>query len=362
MNNTVEVPEQEINISSNYIQIILFFIAVFTLSLSAIFIKFSEQYIGPNATIFNRFWIATFVLGLWKGINSLVNRQFQEKNTSTVQTKYTIYDVLLLILTAILICLSQLSWAWSITETTVANANLLHNMTPIFTILGGWMLLNHSYNNKFLIGTALAIGGAITISIQDLQISAAHMNGDSLALLSAVFFGANNLVIEKLRVKFSSVNILMWSCFFRTFLMFPVVVFTEDRIFPFSLQGWLPVIFLAIFCQVIGSGILFYSLKYFSSGFVSLFLLLEPIIAASLAWTIFGEDLSPLNGLAFIVVLVGLYIAKSGQESNNQMKNVMRNIPHSLSKLSSQNDKMTDKILQQRTEKTEITKKTTEKK
>jgi drug/metabolite transporter (DMT)-like permease len=324
MTNTLQLPQQQTNFRSNRIQIILLFVAVFTLSLAAILIKLSEQYIGPNATIFNRFWIATFILGLWKGVKSLTSRLSQD--TSKVQESYTIYDILLLVLTAILISLSQLSWAWSITQTSVANANLLHNMTPIFTILGGWLLFNYSFNNKFLMGVALAIGGAITISIQDLQISTDQLNGDSLALLSAIFFGANNLVVEKLRVKFSTISILLWSCFFRIFLTFPVVIFTEDKIFPSSLQGWLPVICLAIFCQVIGSGILFYSLKHFSSGFVSLFLLLEPIIATILAWVIFGEDLSLLNGLAFIVVLVGIYVAKSGQESDNPMKNVTEDI------------------------------------
>ena len=139
-------------------------------------------------------------------------------------------------LTAILISLSQLSWALSITTTSVANANLLHNMTPIFTILGGWLLLNYSFNSKFLIGMVLAIWGSITISIQDLQISTDHLNGDSLALLYAIFFGANNLVVEKLRVKFSTISILLWSCFFRMFLTFPVVILTEDKIFPSSWQ------------------------------------------------------------------------------------------------------------------------------
>ena len=316
MTNTVELPEQQTDFRSDKIQIILLFVAVFTLSLAAILIKFSEQYIGPNATIFNRFWIATFILGLWKGGKYLASQLFQD--TSSVKESYTIFDISLLVLTAILISLSQLSWAWSITTTSVANANLLHNMTPIFTILGGWLLLNYSFNSKFLIGMVLAIGGAITISIQDLQISTDHLNGDSLALLSAIFFGANNLVVEKLRVKFSTISILLWSCFFRMFLTFPVVILTEDKIFP-SWQGWLPVIFLAIFCQVIGSGILFYSLKHFSSGFISLFLLLEPIIATILAWIFFGEDLSLLNGLAFIVVLVGIYVAKSAQESDGEV-------------------------------------------
>jgi drug/metabolite transporter (DMT)-like permease len=65
--------------------------------------------------------------------------------------------------------------------------------------------------------------------------------------------------------------------------------------------------------QVIGQGIVTYTLKRFSSGFVSLFLLLEPLITTILAWGIFFERLSWLNGLAFFVVLAGIYLAKSGQ-------------------------------------------------
>ena len=313
MTNTLELPQQQTNFRFNLIQIILLFVAVFTLSLAPVLIKWSQQYIGLNATIFHRFWIATVILGLWKGVKSLA---FQPQKASTPQEAYTIYDILLLLLTAILISGSQLLFAWSLTETSVANSSLLHNMTPIFATLGGWLLLKHSFNRKFLMGMTLAIVGAITISIQDFQIANDHLIGDSLALLSAVFYGANFLVVEKLRVKFSTISILLWSCFFRTFLTFPLAVFTEDRLFPSSLQGWLPVIFLAIFCQVIGSGILFYSLKQFSSGFASLFLLLEPIIATILAWVIFGEHLSLFNGLAFIVVLVGIYVAKSGGGSD----------------------------------------------
>lgn len=318
----MELPQQQKNLRFNQIRISILFVAVFLLSLAAIFIKWSEQYIGPNATIFNRFWIGTFILGLWQGIKSLTSLISPEKDTFTVKKNYTIYDIFLLVLTVIFTSISHFSWAWSITETSIANANLLHNTIPIFTILGGRLLLNNSFNNKFLIGTALAIGGTIAISIQDFQISTVHLNGDSLALLSALFAASSYLVVEKLRVKFSTISILLWSCFLRIFFTFPIVLFTEDRIFPFSLQGWLAVISLAMFCQVIGSGIIFYSFKHFSSGFVSLFLLLEPIIAATLAWKIFGEDLNLFNALAFIVVLVGIYIAKSGQESDNQMKNV----------------------------------------
>ncbi|MBC6479751.1 MAG: EamA family transporter [Hormoscilla sp. GM7CHS1pb] len=46
---------------------------------------------------------------------------------------------------------------------------------------------------------------------------------------------------------------------------------------------------LALVCQILCQGLLTYSLKKFSSGFVTLVFLLESILVAIAAWGIFGE-------------------------------------------------------------------------
>ncbi|NEQ37561.1 MAG: DMT family transporter [Okeania sp. SIO3I5] len=316
MTNILKSPQPQTNSLSNLILLCLLLLGVFTLSLAAILIRFSEQYIGPNATVFNRFWIATAIFGVWRGSQTITAR-LSGDSPAPNQT-YALSDILLLILSATVTSISHLSWVWSLTQTSVANANLLHNLTPIFATIGGWLLLGHNFDRRFLIGMFLTIGGAITIGIQDLQIDTEQLFGDALALFSAVFYAANFIVVEKLRDKFSSANILFWSCFIRTMLIFPVVLFTEEQIFPSSLEGWIPVFCLALLCQVIGSAILTYSLKQFSSGFISLFLLLEPIITTTLAWVIFSEYLSLFNILAFVVVLLGIYIAKSSQGAEKE--------------------------------------------
>jgi drug/metabolite transporter (DMT)-like permease len=292
----------------------LLLVGVFTLSLAAILIKFSEQYIGPNATVFNRFWIATAIFGVWRGSKAIAS-QLSEDLPAPNNT-YAISDIILLIISAIITSVSHISWVWSLTLTSIANANLLHNLTPIFATFGGWLLLGHNFDRRFLIGMFLTIAGAIAIGTQDWQIATEQLVGDALALFSAVFYAMNFLVTEKLRDKFSATSILFWSCFFRIFLTFPIAFFTEEQIFPSSLEGWIPVFCLALFCQVIGATILSYSLKQFSSGFISLFLLLEPIITTALGWVIFAEHLSLFNLLAFIVILFGIYVAKSGQGGN----------------------------------------------
>lgn len=108
---------------------------------------------------------------------------------------------------------------------------------------------------------------------------------------------------------------MLWCCGLGTLLILPILLFSEDRIFPYSVRGWVFVISLAIVCQVLGQGLLAYSLKKFSSGFVSLVLLLESILVAIAAWVIFGERLSLFDLGAFLAILLGLYLAVSSEST-----------------------------------------------
>lgn len=288
--------------------LISLFLAILALSFAAIFIRLSEREIGPVATIFNRFWIATLILGVWNVLKALSDRQF--KVFSLQPQHYTTGDLVLLLVMSCFFSGTLITWALSLTQTSVANSNLLHNVTPLFTTLMGWLFLSQYFEGRFLVGMVIAISGSILIGLGDLQVASDNFTGDSLAMLSAVFSAANLLTVEKLRAKFSATTILLWCSFLGTLLTFPILLLTEDILFPYSWTGWLVVISQALVCQVLGQSLQAYNLKRFSSGFVAVFLLLDPVITAILAWIIFSEQLSPLNGLAFSLVLVGIYQAK----------------------------------------------------
>lgn len=208
---------------------------------------------------------------------------------------------------------SVVCWAWSLTQTSVANSTVLRNLTPLFTSLGGWLFLNLKFDRQFILGMIVALLGAIAIAWDDLQIGTESLWGDCTALLSAFLYAIYLLTVEHLRNSLNATTILLWRCILGTCLIFPVVLFSEDTLFPHSRQGWLSVILLAIVCQAIGQGLLVYCLKQFSSGFIAIFLLLQPVVSAVLAWGFFAENLTLLNGLAFCLVLGGIYIAQSNQ-------------------------------------------------
>ncbi|MDJ0901599.1 MAG: hypothetical protein QNJ55_22610 [Xenococcus sp. MO_188.B8] len=63
MTKELIVSKQKLFDKQKIIAITALFIATIAISFAAIFIKWSEIEISANATVFNRLWIATVVLG-----------------------------------------------------------------------------------------------------------------------------------------------------------------------------------------------------------------------------------------------------------------------------------------------------------
>ncbi|WP_375505903.1 DMT family transporter [uncultured Nostoc sp.] len=286
------------------------FVGVGAISFGSIFMKLSEIELSPSATVFNRFWLASVVFLVWHGYKAIRQRFSLEKS---VEQTYTSQDLYLLLGAGILWAATLVFLAWSLTETSVAISSVLHNLAPIFTSLGVWLLFRQAFESQFLIGMAIALGGVIAIEFEELQIATDEVQGGFAAIVSAVFLSGYLLIVEKLRTKFSPATIQLWISAIAALVIFPILLFTQDQVFPSTVSGWLWVISLAVVCQVLGHGLLTYSLAKFSSVVVSLVHLLEPVFSGIFALVIFSEKLTFSNWVGFAVVLMGLYLAISSQ-------------------------------------------------
>lgn len=318
------------SISSSVSSFLLLFIGLLALSSTAIFIKLSTREISAEATVFNRLWIATLVFAGWNWAwqpwqsqrqrkVEEINLQIQEITSEDVPSQSKGSTIGLLVSLAFVHLAGRFLWTWSLTQTTAANGVMLSNMPPIFTALGGWLFLGRRFDRRFLTGLAIAVGGATVITLGDwLQpneqlFGSSAIIGDAAALLSSVFYAGSFLLVEKLRQRLSTSDILLWRCGLGLAMTAPLVWVIDDSIFPISTTGWIAVFGLAVISEVIGHGLIVYCLKYFSSAFVTIFLLLEPAPAAAIAWLMFGEFLDPLNILSFILITAGIYLAKTGE-------------------------------------------------
>ncbi len=303
--------------------------SIICLSFSPIFIRLSEQEIGPNATAFNRFWIAAAALGL---LNILMGSPEQKTIQPQQPQPSRVDQAKLLIADGVLLSVGLIFWAWSLTQTSVANSSLTHNLVPLFTILGGWLAFGKTFDRRFLLGMAIAFTGVILLEVNhffSFEIGS-QLLGDLAALLSAVLFGIHPLIVEKLRNHLNSITILTWSSTSSVLLLLPVTLITEKQLFPTSVNGWLAVMGLAVFGQLLGVGLWTYCLKKISSGFASLTVLVIPALSAVEGWAIFSEKIELWTWISFIVILWGMYLAissksaiKSKTESSDQLSLTM---------------------------------------
>lgn len=297
-------------------------IALLSVSFAPIFIRFSETDLGANGTVFNRLLIFALVFGTGRVISQRLTATASSSEEVKGQEEPLTWLQWLLLLAVGLSSITTLGlWAISLEYTSVAKSMLLNNLTPVFTSLGAWLCLGKRFDEKFLLGMSIALIGALALGLEDLQGSEEHLVGDIYALLSAVFLGIYFLIVEQLRHRFSATTILLWRCTIGSLLLLPIVLMREGQLFPTSLPCWLAVMGLGLISEGLGQRLIADCMEQISSSFIALFLLLEPIISAMLAWLIWSESLSLTTWVGFAVILTGIYLAQSSSSAIQDLDN-----------------------------------------
>lgn len=295
-------------------------IGLVAIAFAPIFIRFSEQELSAPATVFNRFAIFSLVFGtgriLRQQVTPFLNRSISQPTQdqeppAPISTK----EWMLLGSVGCISIFSMGLWAFSLEYTSVAKSMLLNNLTPIFTTLGGWIFLKQRFDRRFLAGMVIALAGAIAMGVEDLNGVDGFLIGDFLALLSAVFLGSYLLVVEQLRNRFDATTILLWRGLVGSGVLLPVLLLTHQQILAQTQTTWLAALALGIICEGFGQRLLADSMDVLSASFISLLLLLEPILCAILAWAIFKEQISASTWVGFAVILSGIYLANSSKAS-----------------------------------------------
>lgn len=105
---------------------------------------------------------------------------------------------------------------------------------------------------------------------------------------------------------------MIWSTASAAVCMFPLAFFFEDSFMPMALFGWAMLFGLAFISHAGGQALIIYALAFLPPAFSSLTLLLQPVVAAILAWLVLSEPVGLLQAIGGAVVLAGILIARRG--------------------------------------------------
>ena len=251
-----------------------------------IWVRLSET--GPTATAFWR--VALAIPLLWIRAKPVPSKPW-----------------LMIVASGFLFAADLTLWHWSLKLTTVTNSTLLSNLAPLFVTLAAHWLFHEKITPLFLVGLFLGIGGMAVLVGKNFAFG--NVKGDLLAVLTAVFYAGYLLSVKQLRRYMDPVTVMAWSGLFSAPCFLAVAVLTGDTMIPASVQGWIILGALAIVSHIGGQTLIAYALGRLPASFSSITLLLQPVVAALLAWPILGEPVTLRQVIGGIIILAGIALA-----------------------------------------------------
>ena len=207
-------------------------------------------------------------------------------------------------------------WNSSFSYTSVANANLLVNLTPFTVIPVSYFLFKEKMTPKFLCGGLVTLIGVLVLMANKVSMSPDRLLGDSLSLGSSIFYAMFMITVYKLRDSVTSSIIMFISAFGTLLVLATVIFFTEGFYVPQNFGELWPLLALALVSQILGQGLLAYCLGKVNACLSSLITLSQPVVAALYAWVIFNESLNLQTVIAILITLTGVYLAKTQTPTN----------------------------------------------
>lgn len=270
------------------------------LGLTPIWVRMSE--LGPQATNFWRYVFALPVLAILAALT--------RPNPSAKQTGW-------LLIAGVLFGIECGLWAAALSYTTVVNATLLANMTPIFAALLAWLLFKESPRAAVLIGATVSLAGAVLLAFARSQnttgpTDAANQGwiGDALGLSAAIGYAGYLMIVRSLRDNVGIGALMFWSTLSACVFALIVSQVLGEDLLPHSQQGWLILIGLGVVTHAGAQGAIAWGVGRLPIAASTVLLWLQPLSAAMLSWWLFGEQLGLLAFAGAALILGGLFVVQ----------------------------------------------------
>ena len=203
------------------------------------------------------------------------------------------------------------SWHIGIATTKLGNASLFGNAGSVILMAWGLIAARRAPRTLEIAAIASALAGAALLMGGSLEISHASFVGDLFCLLAGLFYAFYILMLRPARARLGQFSVLLWSTLTGAPILLLVSAMLGEVIMP---QQWTPLIVLAMSSQVIGQGLLIYSLKNFTPLVIGLALLTQPAVSALTGWLAFGEVLSGGDLIGMVLLAGALAMAKAGDK------------------------------------------------
>ena len=201
-------------------------------------------------------------------------------------------------------------WHYGIVMTSVANATVLCNLTPVVVTIVGWLVFKERPARLFILALALAMGGAFAMAAGAQKGQGTNpVLGDIFSLSVAVWYSGYFLAVKAARATASALRVTFWATLAGVPLLAAVSLGLGEDMIPATSAGWAACIGMGVM-HVTGQGGVAWALGRLPASVTAVIILVQPLVAAALGWVVFGETLSPIQALGGALVLGAIVLAQ----------------------------------------------------
>lgn len=201
-------------------------------------------------------------------------------------------------------------WHYGIRYTSVTNATVLSNLTPVVVIAFAWIFLKQRPRPLFVLAVAAAVGGAWLMAFEKGGGNLKNQPlGDALSALTALWYALYFLTMAQARRTEGASRLMLWVSIVGAPLVLAAALALGEPVFPAGAAGWAVVCGLGLM-HVTGQGSIAWAMGRLPTSTASVVVLIQPIVAAYLGWMLFAEPIGPLQGLGAAITLGGVVLAQ----------------------------------------------------
>jgi drug/metabolite transporter (DMT)-like permease len=208
---------------------------------------------------------------------------------------------------ALFYALDLAAWNAGIRITKLGNATLFGNCGSFVFVAWGLWLSRRLPTRLQSAALVLAGAGATLLMSGSYELSARFLKGDLVTLLAGLLYGGYLIMIERVRGELAPMPVLILATAFASAPLLLISLALGEQFWP---TDWTPLIVLALSSQVLGQGLLVYSIGTLPPLVVGLALLSQPAVAALIGWFAYGEKLSTLDWTGAAAIAAALVLVR----------------------------------------------------
>ena len=207
------------------------------------------------------------------------------------------------------------AWIWSLDLTSVAASVTLVTATPLLLAVVGVVTGRDRPEGRLWAALALGAAGVVVVGGADLSFSGRALAGDGLALLGTAAMAAYLLLARHLGPDLEVWSFMGVACAVGGGAVMAVAAAAGVVLGPANGKALFYIFLSALIPQLVGHGLMTWSLRHTTPTVVGLATLGEPVGSTLLAWAWLGEAAPAAVLVGCAVVLGALILTLSGPRS-----------------------------------------------